>query len=378
MDRQIDKRRLKFATRSRLFDHFRSERRADGPDPPSRTGTSAGETSRKGSESAPDPAASKSHRSSSEALTPTDKEALEDDGYYENPMSDENRACIKVWLQTEDEGNQDVEVRGEDYDTALERANKKFDEYKHHYFDGQWRIDSEEKAHEERDEEWFIHSTPVLEKDDPEHLCDMCRHIDFATLLTCRDLPGNNQPGPSTIELRALPRVLDEETRCSFCTLVRQGMQDLCTPEEINAARAARAARGTKNGKMRLSVLDDGPEYALRLEVELEGLAPRMVVQNAGTRTNRASTPRPLSSIASGPPALRLIDVEEDRIVAVATPCRYACLSYVWGGEVGTQLTSKTRSVLESTGGLTDPSIHLGQTLQDAIKVTKDIGLQYL
>ncbi|KAK0752744.1 heterokaryon incompatibility protein-domain-containing protein [Schizothecium vesticola] len=317
-------------------------------------------------------------------------------------MSDDDRALINVWMQSEEEGRQDAETNSEDYDTAFNTACQIFNQYKHHHFDGEWKVYSEDKYDNRRDEEWFISSPTILGDSDPEYLCDMCRHMDFAALLTRRGLPGNNEPGSSVIQLPVLPGLFGP-TGCSFCTLVRRGLQDRCTPDEIDAAKEA------KGGKMRLTVLDDGPDYALRLEVGLESVAPRVVVQmlapeqaplplqgllvrqdmadmgrlrtwirTCEERHHDQAVTSPVASIPSGPSTLRVIDVEEGRVVTATTPCRYACLSYVWGNEAGAQLTTETRSVLESVGGLTDVSIRLGQTLQDAVKVAKAIGLRYL
>ena len=344
--------------------------------------------------------------------------------YRENPMSDEERAYINVWMQTEDEGKQqDAEVeKEEEYDDVFQAVSKRFGQFKHHHFvDGEWKLysDSDEKG-DKKDEEWFIPATAavVLDQHDPGYLCAMCRQIDFGVLFTVRGVTGNNNPGDAVIELKTAGWTLNESNRCAFCSLVRRSLQDRCTPNEIQTARES------KDQDVRLAVLDDGPEYALRLQVTLGELKPRVVVQMLARAPERlggaAATPTPLQGllvsqdtadmerlrgwvrtcegehhqhsgdvvtrraepiIPPGPSSLRVIDVDEGRIVTVdnaTTPCRYACLSYVWGNETGTQLTTKTRPVLESAGGLNDTSVTLGQTLRDAVKVTKDLGLRYL
>ncbi|KAK0649135.1 heterokaryon incompatibility protein-domain-containing protein, partial [Cercophora newfieldiana] len=325
--------------------------------------------------------------------------------YRENPMSDDARAYIRVWMETEDEGKQDAEPQdeSEDYQTAHREASDAFNKYRHHYFeDGVWKTYSEKDLSSRKDEEWFIPSPPILQTSDPEYLCEMCRQIDFAVLLTLRGVPGNNEPGSSVIDIKgAISRVF-EENNCSFCGIIRQGIQGRCAPEDLELAKNA------ERGKMRLAVLDDGPEYALRLEVSLENLAPRLVLQILAPDDAQAALPlqglvvqqgnadmkrlrhwiqnceehhhhgEDVSTSKEEPSSWRFIDVEECRIVLVDTPCRYACLSYVWGNEKGTQLTTETLSTLESPGGLNDASVCLGKTLSDAIKVTKDIGIRYL
>ncbi|KAK3347107.1 heterokaryon incompatibility protein-domain-containing protein [Lasiosphaeria hispida] len=410
-----DKRRLKFATQPKFLDTV-ERRKAEDKAGAAGTG-STGESTKNGSDGSDDgpnhdPSALKSSQYSSEAPISTDtgppapqekspdeeaNKKPEDGGYRENPMSDEHRACINVWMESEDDGKQDdEETATEDYQTVFKAASARFDVYRHHHFDGEWKVYSEEKSHDKQDEEWFIPSPMVREDGDPEYLCEMCRQIDFGVLLTQRGLPGNNEPGASVIDLRALPRVLDESS-CSFCTLVRQGLQGRCTLEEMKAAKET-----TKDGRMKLTVLDDGPDYALRLEVALTDLVPRLVVQMLAPE--KAALPlqglpvhqdiadmerlrswvqtceehHPNEATPAEPSNWRFLDVEESRVVPIATPRRYACLSYVWGNEKGTQLTTQTMPILESPGGLNDSSISLGQTLRDAIKVTKDIGIRYL
>ncbi|KAK1758123.1 heterokaryon incompatibility protein-domain-containing protein [Echria macrotheca] len=322
---------------------------------------------------------------------------------WENPMSDENKALIRLWMESEDDSRPDAETI-DDYDADFEAQSQKFKQYKHHHFHGtEWGMYNRDKD-ESRDEEWFIASPEVLDPDNPEYLCEMCRHIDFGVLLTQRGLPGTNQPANVTIiGLRALPRVLDPEIagNCAFCGLVRQAFEDRCTPEEIQAARDY----DDNSDSMRLTVLDDGPDYALRLEVMLADLVKRVVVQVMAPDPQKAlplqaltvqqdkadlerlktwirtcednHQEKPAVSI-SKLETLRVIDVVDGCIVTVTGPCRYACLSYVWGQEVGTRLTSDTKSILERAGGLADESVNIGQTLRDAVEVTKDIGLRYL
>lgn len=74
--------------------------------------------------------------------------------------------------------------------------------------------------------------------------------------------------------------------------------------------------------------------------------------------------------------SLRVIDTEEHRVCEVEKPCRYACLSYVWGKGSQTQYTTATRDSLETSNGL--QVVDLPQTIKDAIQVTREAGLRYL
>jgi hypothetical protein len=255
-----------------------------------------------------------------------------------------------------------------------------------------------------RDEEWFIPSPTILDESDAQYLCDMCRHIDFKTLFSQHGLLGNQTSGPTSIELYGLPKLMKEKN-CSFCSLLRRGLIDQSTPEEISSAEAPDAKT------MQLNVLDEGPGYALRLEVEFGSVGdtfPKLVVQNMATKENvmplqglhveqdvadmerlrgwlRAceeehpkQADKPHQALRSGPSTLRVIDVVDNCVLSVATPCRYVCLSYVWGKGTQTQLTTRTRPIIEAPGGIADISINLNQTIRDALQVTRDVGLRYI
>ncbi|KAK0736623.1 heterokaryon incompatibility protein-domain-containing protein [Apiosordaria backusii] len=332
----------------------------------------------------------------------------QDNEYRENPMNDENRELIDVWMQTEDEARAEEEdnvMSRDNYEAKFAEEVRLHNEYNHHYFDEQWLLYSKDKAQDRKDEDWFIPSPTMLEESDPQYLCDMCRHIDFTVLFTHRGLKpqGNKDPATACIELWGLSRVLNEKSTCSFCNLIRGAMEQQCTAEELGKARE------TKAGKIWIEILDDGPDWALRLEIGCSHLATRVVVQRLASddehlplqgltvhqdaadterlcrwiRTCEDKHPKVARSIhnfPSGMTTLRVIDVEEGCLVMVPTPCRYACLSYVWGKNASNHvhLTSKTQAVLETPGIFTNGSITISKTYLDAIEVTRKIGLRYL
>ncbi|KAK4178050.1 heterokaryon incompatibility protein-domain-containing protein [Triangularia setosa] len=337
------------------------------------------------------------------------RDALEQDNQYrENPMSDENRELIDVWMQTEDEARVEEEdnvMTRDNYEAKFEEDSRLHHEYNHHYFDEQWLLFSEENAHDKKDEDWFIHSPAVLETSDPQYLCDMCRHIDFTVLFSYRGLKpqGNKDSTTACIELWGLSRVLNEKSTCSFCNFVREAIEQQCTATELGKARE------TKAGKIWIDILDEGPDCALRLEIGFSHLATRVVIQRLASddeplplqalpvrqdaadtkrlcrwiRTCEDTHPKVLGSIHTFPAemkTLRVIDVEEGCLVTVPTPCRYACLSYVWGENASSHvhLTSETKAILENPGIFNKGSVSISQVYLDAIKVTRDIGLRYL
>ncbi|KAK0658716.1 heterokaryon incompatibility protein-domain-containing protein [Cercophora samala] len=343
-----------------------------------------------------------------EALGKQSNEPDEDNEYRENPMSDEKRELIDVWMQTEDEAKAEEDnsvMTRDNYEAKFKESVALHNVYNHHYFDEEWLLYSKDDAETRKEEDWFIHSPTVLETSDPQYLCDMCRHLDFTVLFTHRDLKpqGNKDSSSSCIELYGLSRVLNETSTCCFCNLVREAIEQQCTAEELAKARK------TKAGKISIETLDDGSDCALRLEIGFSHLATRVVMQmmapednpiplqglrvrqdaadttRLGTwiRTCEDKHPKVHRSIHAFPPemeTLRVIDVDDGCLATVPTPCRYACLSYVWGKNASTHLhlTSETKATLESPGVFHDGTIIISQTYLDAIKVTRDIGLRYL
>ncbi|CZR52721.1 uncharacterized protein PAC_02598 [Phialocephala subalpina] len=77
----------------------------------------------------------------------------------------------------------------------------------------------------------------------------------------------------------------------------------------------------------------------------------------------------------------RLIDVLEERLVPMETPCRYAALSYVWGIDDGVDwLQNKTsnRKKLHKPGSISANDIQVQTTLRDAMTLVRNTGLRYL
>ncbi|KAK3311960.1 heterokaryon incompatibility protein-domain-containing protein [Apodospora peruviana] len=298
-------------------------------------------------------------------------------------MTDDDRDRVRVWMQTNSPDNS---------------------EYRHHQFVKRWGLLHESKA--EKNEEWFIESPPVLDESDPEYLCDMCRQIDFSILFSQRGLPGNHKPGPTVIQVYGIPKLM-KEVDCSFCSLLRRGLEAECSPEDLEKSVA-----GPEIKTFKIAVLDEGPKHAQRLEIEFGDLndtaIPRLIVQkmvaapDSGplafegllVRQNVADVQRLRDWLRcceedhptqkqtphqwSDQKTLRVIDTVDNCVKSVEMPCRYACLSYVWGKGTQAQLTASTKTILESPGGLLETSLGLNQTIKDAIQVSRDVGLRYI
>ncbi|KIW98127.1 uncharacterized protein Z519_01711 [Cladophialophora bantiana CBS 173.52] len=73
---------------------------------------------------------------------------------------------------------------------------------------------------------------------------------------------------------------------------------------------------------------------------------------------------------------IRLIDVEELRVILATQRQRYVALSYVWGSNTAPMLRRDTVLRYSSQNSLQDSMI--GRTIHDAIQLVRDIGERYL
>ena len=311
--------------------------------------------------------------------------------YSKDLLTDEEFESVSVWIKTEPDATDASSTKDKEAET-------RFNQYVHHQYIRKWGLLTEALG---KDEDWWIPNPPVLDENDSDYLCDMCRHIDFRALLTQRGLPGNELPGPTKITLHGLDQILQRE-RCVFCRLVSRKIRyDRILEFENEDAM--------KLTDVRLNVLDDGPENALRLEIELEDRLRLPEIQRIVIQRVDVEDPNPFNGILVNQekvsidavrkwmnfcqhthpkitdrcieqrqPRLRLIDVEEKRVVEVECPCAYVCLSYVWGQINQPQYNSKTKIAFESPDGLSQRSIGLPQTITDAMIVTRQLGMRYL
>jgi hypothetical protein len=85
-----------------------------------------------------------------------------------------------------------------------------------------------------------------------------------------------------------------------------------------------------------------------------------------------------IGSSFSGLEVLRLLDVVNECLVEVRSPCRYLILSYVWGGVNNVRLTSSNKSSMMKEGVLQTIWRILPRTVQDAIDIVKALGERFL
>lgn len=77
------------------------------------------------------------------------------------------------------------------------------------------------------------------------------------------------------------------------------------------------------------------------------------------------------------PLCLLVIDVHKRVIIEAPPDCEYTALSYVWGKVVGEEHISSQEDLKQLPKALLEPD-KMPRTIEDAIRVTKDIGLDYL
>lgn len=304
-------------------------------------------------------------------------------------LSDRDLERLTISLRSDAEDDRRLVVK------ATDEQHKRSKQYRHHSFNKRWEPLSPDAP---LDDESFATDPEVLSEDDPEYLCDMCRTLNFAGLFSKRGVQDNSVPSmPTKISTHDLWRVMEEDGNgCAFCGLLRRKI--------VQGGMLGMPDAGTRNGRAYINVLDDGPEYALRLEIQLEvesRTVERFVVQRVENSPQQALAGRLVQQDQAdmdqlrkwlqicegthsssdkvhdfGLASLRVIDTEEFRVREVETLSRYACLSYVWGVGSQTQYTVATKDSLEAPNGL--QVVDLPQTIKDAIKVTRETGLRYL
>jgi hypothetical protein len=80
-------------------------------------------------------------------------------------------------------------------------------------------------------------------------------------------------------------------------------------------------------------------------------------------------------------PQLRVIDTFTRKVISASPDCKYVALSYVWGRKAeGKHVELKEKDIYKDDFGheYADLAEHVPQTIEDAMDVTREIGLRYL
>ncbi|EON66274.1 hypothetical protein W97_05667 [Coniosporium apollinis CBS 100218] len=96
-------------------------------------------------------------------------------------------------------------------------------------------------------------------------------------------------------------------------------------------------------------------------------------MQFCGSEHHECRTP---TLTVSKTQSIRLIDVQEHKIILTSSAKDYVALSYVWGPTTAPLLTRETLSQYSATNGLKDAIIP--RTISDAMGLVRDLGTRYL
>ena len=97
---------------------------------------------------------------------------------------------------------------------------------------------------------------------------------------------------------------------------------------------------------------------------------------NQPVRKGPSGSQFPLSNSSALPVGLRVIDIQEQRIIRAPATCSYVVLSYVWGSTNFLRLTKETERQLQTPGILR--KIPVPKTISNSIEATGMIGARYL
>ena len=238
-------------------------------------------------------------------------------------------------------------------------------------------------------------ATPVMPAQPREvapNICKICQVEEIAPLL--RSVKGN---GPShTIRLKELSA---NAKKCKYCGFLDR----TCRTDAVRYNRAIAAD-------------DEVSVYPKRemglAQVHIDGFMTRLL-QLAPNATNEDTTPRESAgahfsgrTVKSDIDAdlwcswvthcqdyhseacrnntdlagmkLKLIDINQLCVVDAPSDARYAALSYVWGGADQLTLVKDNYERLTQKEGLSVQYGDITNTIQDAIKITRHLSLQYL
>ncbi|KAF6809150.1 hypothetical protein CPLU01_15556 [Colletotrichum plurivorum] len=240
-----------------------------------------------------------------------------------------------------------------------------------------------------------------------ESLCEHCSVIP----LTYEDVT-TKFPHAETSEwfsLGDLARV--NASRCPFCCLAAQAIHELykaTRPEDGVAAsrlnpvnvfwsrdagpdgKGAFIIYGVRSCLICLATddLDNSQatgSFCLRTVVRSKPDNPRMatwISTCAETHTVSCgpgwSTSMSFAAAYPGLHVLRLIDVDENRLIETYEILPYVALSYVWGGTAIIRLTRANLDKMLQPGSLKEAWPRLPRTIQDTIRLVRGLGLRYV
>lgn len=250
---------------------------------------------------------------------------------------------------------------------------------------------------------WLIENPAAY---DENHLCEICRHIDFKFLVKNRLLPRY------AIKLGPL-HVIVKKDSCAFCRMVIQALSitykvnlyeklengakdSFC--ELMNEEKRARGSDTVYALEIMVygdnGTIDSGDDMAmihyLADEKNPRPNEGRLVSRNQAKMSqlknwlhtcehvHPSGDSNKAYNLATGDLFLRVIDVQRQCVVKAPRACRYMALSYVWGGPQELQYTKITQLELERPNGLSIDDERLPRTIKDAMLLVSRFDERYL
>jgi hypothetical protein len=266
---------------------------------------------------------------------------------------------------------------------------------------------------------WYLKNPPVAPEGTRQYLCGNCRRIDLLGLFKQREVDIMPKPR-DYIVLGTLMSILDRN-ECGFCSLVaRIIVLDTGTDLPRDMPEEERKSKQ----KERINELLEEIYYLCPIRFETTFKEPALYIcsnKDVTEAAKKTTVQRPRRSMAIRPlhktePNLgrillnpdqidfewirgrmkmcderdvgklsyrheinvRAIDVHEMRIVDLDHGERYVTLSYTWGDAGQLLLQRHMEAEFRSPGGFNRFWDRIPKTIQDAIKLVREIGEQYI
>ncbi|KAH8892532.1 HET-domain-containing protein [Thozetella sp. PMI_491] len=229
---------------------------------------------------------------------------------------------------------------------------------------------------------------------DPAPLCEFCQRVELDVKKLC--------------QIRLRKWCLGSENRimassCPLCSIIRRvwyedyrkGSEDVyltwLNDNSSIRSRGAFRVNGTKLGEW--LCFEGKPDYSDELtneqgpffitsvpsQIDIRKILSWIQGCTAGHDECRLDQSSPFKTTFPGLQVLRLIDVDQMRIVELQEWVEYVCLSYVWGAASSIRLTKSNRSALMERDSLrvVQPAM-LARTIRDTITLVKKLKIRYL
>ena len=247
--------------------------------------------------------------------------------------------------------------------------------------------------------------------DDTPRLCFSCENLSLRRLLKLD--PSSQAKGLA--HRLAFADIKSQRHHCDFCRLLYHAIKNVSETVVGNhdkniqtvtvSSHAKHQLKVTIGGSHRLELSLSGHEAYKKMPFEQTFYLQEMFTELLGESNQGCSLvdQRPINfsevkqwlsdcqrlhglqcrpatnyGFVRRPSRLLVVDVHKMCLVDLPAEAKYVALSYVWGGVRLLHLNKGNLSSLRQQGSLAQSQHAVPATLQDAIKVTKEIGLQYI